>query len=83
MALGLDTDEVHVVISNFSQRQNKEAPFKNLLHADIHGRILRMEPNRVAKPGPQIYGEVVVLNGFPGTGKLTIVYSNQDKELLF
>ncbi|KAL6904486.1 hypothetical protein GGI43DRAFT_397314 [Trichoderma evansii] len=34
--------------------------------------ILRVEPDRVAEPGPQVCGRVVVLNGFPGTGKLTI-----------
>lgn len=31
-----------------------------------------MEPDRVAEPGPRVRGKVVLLNGFPGTGKLTI-----------
>lgn len=31
-----------------------------------------MEPDQSSEPGPQVHGKVVVLNGFPGTGKLTI-----------
>lgn len=31
-----------------------------------------MEHDQNSEPGPQVCGKVVVLNGFPGTGKLTI-----------
>lgn len=31
-----------------------------------------MERDSNSEPDPQVYGKVVVLNGFPGTGKLTI-----------
>ncbi|UKZ65090.1 uncharacterized protein TrAtP1_006291 [Trichoderma atroviride] len=34
--------------------------------------ITRMEPDRSSEPGPQVHDKVVVLNSFPGTGKLTI-----------
>ncbi|KAK1254851.1 hypothetical protein MKX08_008846 [Trichoderma sp. CBMAI-0020] len=34
--------------------------------------ILRMEPDQSSDPDPQVHGKVVVLTGFPGTGKLTI-----------